>query len=122
MYKNENRFEMGVIFHFFKNNSHMNWAFTDQAMVSGVNFLTGLLLARSLGIEAFGKFTLLWMTVLFVNSIQMAVISSPMMSIGPKQDKKDEDIYYQAVMLQQLFFFYNYFLISFHWNVLWEYL
>jgi len=29
-------------------------------MVSGVNFLTGILLARYLGIEEFGRFALVW--------------------------------------------------------------
>ena len=95
---------MEVVFKFFKKNSHMNWALADQAMVSGVNFFTGLLLARFLGIDEFGKFTLIWMSVLVVNSIQMAMISSPMMSIGPKQEKNAEKIYYRAVILQQLIF------------------
>ncbi len=45
---------------------HVNWALADQVMVSGVNFLTGILLARGLGIEEFGRFTLAWMVVLFV--------------------------------------------------------
>ena len=40
--------------------SHVNWALADQTMVSGVNFLTGILLARHLGIEEFGRFTLAW--------------------------------------------------------------
>ncbi len=78
--------------------------FADQAMVSGVNFLTGLLFARCLGIEEFGRFTLAWMVVLFVNSLQMALVSSPMMAIGPKQERDSLNYYYAAVMGQQLFF------------------
>ena len=65
--------------------SQINWALTDQAMVSGVNFLTGIVLARYLGIEEFGRFTLAWMAVLLVNSLQSGLIVQPMMSIGPKQ-------------------------------------
>ena len=68
-----------------KRHSHVNWALADQAMVSGVYFLTGILLARYLGLEEFGRFTLAWMAVLFANSIQHAMIIAPMMSIGPKQ-------------------------------------
>src|SRR3989339_1774999 len=64
---------------------HMNWALADQAMVSGVNFLTGILLARYLGLEEYGRFTLAWMAVLLCNSFQQAGIIAPMMSIGPKQ-------------------------------------
>ena len=82
----------------------MNWALADQAIISGVNFLTGLLIARFLGIEAFGVFTLVWMAVLFVNSIQMAMISAPMMTIGPKQSDDERPSYYGAVVMQQAIF------------------
>ena len=84
--------------------SHVNWALADQAMISGVNFLTGILLARYLGIEEFGRFTLAWMAVLFVNSIQHAAINSPMMSIGPKQPETEAPAYYGAIIVQQIFF------------------
>lgn len=83
--------------------SQINWALADQTMVSGVNFLTGILMVRYLGLEEFGRFTLAWMTVLFFNSLQAAAIISPMMSIGPKQDENQRSVYYGAVMLQQLF-------------------
>ena len=84
--------------------SHVNWALADQAMVSGVNFLTAILLARYLGLEEFGRFTLAWMAVLFVNSIQHAAINSPMMSIGPMQSEAEAPAYYGAVMVQQVVF------------------
>lgn len=92
--------------------SHINWALADQALVSGVNFLTGLLLARVLGLESFGVYTLLWMVVQFVNSIQMALISAPMMSIGPKQADDLKLNYYQAVLGHQLIFSVTSVLIS----------
>jgi len=82
--------------------SQVNWALADQAMVSGVNFLTGILLARYLGLAEYGRFTLVWMAVLFFNSLQQAAILSPMMSIGPKRDKNQEARYYGAVFLQQV--------------------
>ncbi|MDH5414420.1 MAG: hypothetical protein OEW87_09810, partial [Flavobacteriaceae bacterium] len=62
----------------------INWILADQALVSGVNFVTGLVLARYLGIEDFGVFTLCWMSILFLHGLQYALIVSPMMSIGPK--------------------------------------
>ncbi len=82
--------------------SHVNWALADQAMVSAVNFMTGILVARYLGIEELGRFTLAWMVVLFAYSIQHAAINSPMMSIGPKQAEADAPAYYGAVVFQQL--------------------
>ena len=80
-----------------------NWALLDQAMVSGVNFLTGIILVRYLGLEEFGRFILAWLIILFFNSIHFAAVISPMMSIGPKQSEKEFPQYYAAVFLQQLF-------------------
>ena len=85
-----------------RRHSHINWALADQTMVSGVNFLTGILLARFLGLQEFGVFTLAWMAVLFANSFQLAVIISPMMSIGPQQSEADLPAYYGAVLMQQI--------------------
>ena len=84
--------------------SHVNWAIADQSMVSGVNFLTGIILARYLGLTEYGIFTLAWMAVLFVNSFQFAMVSSPMMSLGPKQNANDAPAYFGAVLLQQIVF------------------
>ena len=96
---------------FLKSHSSVNVTLVDQTMVSGVNFLTGLLIARFLGVDQFGKFTLLWMIVLFCNSIQMAMISAPMMSIGPKQSKEQSASYYNTVAFQQILFSIATFLI-----------
>lgn len=91
-----------MIFSFLKKYSHVNWALADQAMVSGVNFLTGILFARYLGLDEYGRFTLAWMAVLFCNSFQQAGIIAPMMSIGPKQTPEEEPGYYGAVFVQQV--------------------
>jgi O-antigen/teichoic acid export membrane protein/thymidylate kinase len=93
--------------------SHINWVLVDQTMVSGVNFLTGILLARYLGIEEFGRFTLVWMAMLFVNSIQHAAINSPMMSLGPKQSEAEAPAYYGAIVIQQIVFSCVVFLLLF---------
>ncbi len=86
----------------FRVYGHVNWAIADQVIVSGCNFLTGILLARYLGLEEFGRFTLAWMAVLFFNGIQVAIITSPMMSVGPKKDAESAPCYYGAVFMQQL--------------------
>jgi O-antigen/teichoic acid export membrane protein len=78
------------------------WALTDQAVVSGTNFLTSVMLARFMGLREFGVFALAWMSVLFVNSLQNALIVAPMMSIGPKQEEKDRPSYFGAVVFQEL--------------------
>lgn len=81
--------------------SHLNWSLADQAVVSGVNFLTGLMLARFLGMAEFGRYALAWMIVLFANSIQIALVLEPMMSIGPKQPPEQRPAYYTALAIQQ---------------------
>ncbi len=84
--------------------SHVNWALADQALVSGANFLTGILLVRFLGVEEFGRFTLAWMVVLFANAMQHAAIVSPMMSFGPKQAEDEYSTYFGTVTIQQIVF------------------
>jgi O-antigen/teichoic acid export membrane protein len=79
-----------------------SWAMADQAVVSGTNFLTNVMLARFMGLSEFGVFTLAWMSVLFVNSLQYALIVAPMMSIGPQQEEKDRPSYFGAVLLQEI--------------------
>lgn len=83
---------------------HVNWTMADQASVSAVNFLTGLLLARGLGITEFGIFSLAWVVVLFVFSLQFAMISAPMLSIAPKIEAAERPSYFGSVVLQHLLF------------------
>src|SRR6266851_9066970 len=79
----------------------MNFAFFDQVLVSGSNFLAAILLARAFGIVEFGIFTLAWMFVEFIGSLQTAAIIQPMLNIGPKQSQGDSDRYLDAVLAQQ---------------------
>lgn len=64
----------------------------DQGLVSGGNFLVGVLLTRSLGLDFYGEFTLLWLIVLFAASVQQAAILNPLYTFAPAmkgEDKKD---------------------------------
>lgn len=61
-----------------------------------------ILLARYLGIEEFGRFTLAWMVVLISVGLHGALVISPMMSIGPKQHKDNRRAYFGALVLQHL--------------------
>jgi O-antigen/teichoic acid export membrane protein len=80
------------------------WAIADQALVSGTNFVTNIIVARSLGIAQFGIFALAWTAMLFFYSMQMALISAPMMSLGPKTPPADRRSYWGAVLVQELLF------------------
>ena len=80
----------------------ISWSIVDQAMLSGVNFLTVLLLARALGPENFGIFSLAWMSVLLAAGLQHALVTQPMMSIAPKMTAAETPTYFGAVVTQQL--------------------
>ena len=80
------------------------WALADQAVVSGTNFITNIVLARTLGIRGFGVFALAWMAVLFLNSLQSAVIVAPMMSVAPKTSEQNRPSYFGATVVHQLCF------------------
>jgi len=71
--------------------------FVDQAMVSGINFLLGILLVRWLGLEEYGVFALCWMVVLFAMSLGMAFVSKPMLSIAPSMGLSEKRSYFQEL-------------------------
>ncbi len=82
--------------------SQLNWVLLDQALVSGSNFVVGLLLVRYMGLEQYGQYVLLWMGVQFAMSIQNALILSPMLSIAPKLHPTQRRTYYSATFALQL--------------------
>jgi O-antigen/teichoic acid export membrane protein len=54
----------------------------DQALVSGSNFITGIILVRGLGLVEFGRFTIAYAILLLANSVQLSFIASPMITLG----------------------------------------
>lgn len=83
---------------------HINWAFADQGLVSGSNVLTGILLARLLGVGGFGVYSLAWAVLVLVASIHLPLIVGSMMSIAPKQSDEEAPAYFGAVIVQNLVF------------------
>lgn len=73
----------------------------DQAVVSGSQFLTTVVLVRALGLEAFGVFSLLWLAVMLALGLQQALVSQPVMAIAPKKDR--DDYLASAAVIQFLF-------------------
>ena len=80
---------------------HWNWALLDQALVSGSNFVVGVLLVRYIGMDQYGRFILAWMLVQFFASVQNALILSPMLSISPKIAINERANYFSATLLLQ---------------------
>ena len=76
-------------------------SFGDQLLSSACNFLTTIVLARALGLEAFGLYTMVWLALYFAMSLQLGLIVSPMMSIGTKEEGAEAEAYYTVVFLHQ---------------------
>lgn len=87
---------------FISRHRHAKWALADQSVVSGSNFVTGIMLARFLGPESFGIFVLLQSVVLYFNSFQSALIFQPMMSAAPQLSDQHRSNYLQGVFALQL--------------------
>lgn len=64
--------------------SHM-WSLGDQALVSGSNFIIGVLLARMMGLEAFGAYVVAQTYLLYANTFQASLVVSPMMTAVPAE-------------------------------------
>ena len=62
------------------------WALADQGVVSLGNCATSVILARSLSVGQFGLFAILLEVMLFLNSLQAAVVIYPLSVKGAKLD------------------------------------
>lgn len=71
--------------HLFLGRSMM--ALYDQAVVSGSNFLTMILIGRQLKIEEFGLFSLAMMSMLFLGNLHRAVFTQPMNVLGAADER-----------------------------------
>jgi O-antigen/teichoic acid export membrane protein len=75
----------------------------DQAVVSGNNFLQGVLLARALGAAVFGAWAAGQLALLLFLSLNQAFVTTPMLTFLGKKDQKDQKNYLQALALVQIF-------------------
>jgi O-antigen/teichoic acid export membrane protein len=80
----------------------VNLALFDQALVSAVNFGTGILAARYLAPEEFGRYVLAFMVVTAANIFQQSLVLDPMLSIGSKKEGETAGLYFSAVLLHQV--------------------
>lgn len=54
------------------------WALTDQAVVSGGNFVTNIVLANAMAANEYGRFSLLWGILLLLNSLHGGLVTYPL--------------------------------------------
>jgi O-antigen/teichoic acid export membrane protein len=77
------------------------WALFDQAIVSAANFLTGLLVARSLGASDLAAYSLAFTTINGLSSVQRAVVSQPMNILGASETADQRLARYRALVRLQ---------------------
>ncbi len=74
----------------------------DQIWVSGCHFLIAIILARWMGIEAFGLFAFIWMVLLFVSSLHQSFVAIPMMTFAPSKSKIERKGYFNNLLSIQI--------------------
>ena len=79
----------------------VRWSFVDQVLVSGVSFLTGVILIRALGLETFGVYALVMVGVQFLAGVQQSLILSPLMSLFEQRGEVTPSRYLAAVLAHQ---------------------
>ncbi len=70
----------------------------NQSVVSGFGFVIGIAVARLVGIEEFGRFSLALIFVTFVQTVHNALITAPMMTVVGQRARRSAG-YYAAVLL-----------------------
>lgn len=65
------------------------WALADQAIVSGGNFLTNLVLIRTLAPSSYGAYALILNAVLFLNTLQSNMVVYPVCMLGAKSTDEE---------------------------------
>ncbi|MGC2210406.1 MAG: hypothetical protein WA532_09885 [Candidatus Korobacteraceae bacterium] len=77
-------------------------ALADQIMVSGSNFVAGIILVRGLGLVEFGKYSVAYLLLLYANSLQMSFITSPMLSLAPLMPVRERRQFVNGMLTLQL--------------------
>lgn len=93
---------MKRLLNIYQNNRQAPVALLDQALVSGANFVTGVLLARFLGLKEYGVFAMAWLVVLFFGSIQQSFIIAPLQTLLPKREQEERASLRTSLFLIQL--------------------
>lgn len=76
--------------------TEIGWAMADQVVISGSTFLVGVAAARLLGIQQFGRFTLILLVASILQAIHNSTIIVPMMTFAGQRKRSAN--YYAAVL------------------------
>ncbi len=86
-------------FAFFRKNG---FALADQVLISGTNFVTGVLTARALDQGEFGAFSVIYAGLLFANIIQSTLVTQAHNVLGATRGGDDYRRYTSSTAAQQL--------------------
>lgn len=78
---------------------------SDQAVVSGSSFLTNIVIARSLGIAGYGRFSVIILIQLFLLSLQQAGSSGIYQVMYARLDERQQKQYTNGLFYQQVFLY-----------------
>ena len=78
--------------------------YADQLVVSGFSFISSVIMARFLGVQGFGIYSIAWLGVLIASSINQPFIIAPMLTLSAKKNVDEKSRYLQALIFKQLLF------------------
>jgi O-antigen/teichoic acid export membrane protein len=76
--------------------------FFDQAIVSGSNFLIGILISKAFGLHDLGVYTFAWMMLMMCSSLQQSFISIPMINEYARKAGHAKKEYLEQLFIMQL--------------------
>ncbi len=85
----------------FKNKWHaVNMSMISQVVPSISNLVIAILITRSLGVDAYGNYVLVWLIVLFGLAIFKSLITAPMLSYLPERNSAEHRLVLGAICIQ----------------------
>lgn len=78
--------------------------YADQALVSGTSFISTIILARYLGVNGFGVYSIAWVGVMIASGINQPFIIAPMQTLSGKKNPEEQKEHLQALVFIQLLF------------------
>ncbi len=95
-----------------KNNLPKILVLSDQAVVSGSSFLTNIIVAHALGLEGYGKFSVIILIQLFLLSLQQAASSGIYQVMYARFEKDIQQKYSNGLFYQQVLVYAGLILLS----------
>jgi O-antigen/teichoic acid export membrane protein len=77
-------------------------AIADQAVVSGANFLTNVIIGRACGKPELGLYGLVWSLVFFARGVQEQLVTSPYMVYCGRREENELPRYTGSILVHQL--------------------